>query len=332
MELGHSGAGDHLGLVTGDRDTSPEPAVEALYGLRVQSDLPLAGRLVHESPDLLICVGESWLCPPPDSEVGTEIGRLHMGGRTLTSVLALDGGGWSIRFHGLAEAVVGAGAREVVLHEDPRAPAGMLNVLTAGPVLALVLALNGVACLHASAVAYAGTATAFVGGSGAGKSSLAGLCCGLGADLVADDILRLDVTDAHPMCYPGGRELRLRPGAATIAAALSDRAQRATGDGRTAVQAGPASLDPLPLAGVIVPVLGADETSVTSLRGTDATKALLAATRVGILRLDSATTAALDLAVRVTATVPVWEVHLSRETTFPRRLPEELVELIGLGG
>jgi hypothetical protein len=208
----------------------------------------------------------------------------------------------------------------------------MSEVLAAGPVLALVLALTGVACLHASAVATpGGAATAFVGASGAGKSTLAGLCCCLGAELVADDILRLEITHGAPKCVPGGRELRLRPGAATVAAALGGMARRTTADGRTAVLAGPLTLDPVSLGAVIVPVLGADFTKVRRLRGAEATKALLAATRVGMLRLGFATTAALDLAGQVSATVPVWEVRLSRVSPDPDRLPRELIKLVGLG-
>lgn len=261
-----------------------------------------------------------------------EIGRLEAGGRTMTSVVAITGGGWSIRFHDLAEAIVGAEVRDVVLHPDPAAPPGMLEVLAAGPVLAHVLALKGITCLHASAVATPGAAaTAFVGTSGAGKSTLAGLCCCLGAELVADDILRLEMTHGAPICVPGGRELRLRPGAAKVGAALAGMARRTTADGRTAVLAGPVTLDPVFLGAVIVPVLGADSTRVRRLRGAEATKAILAATRVGMLRLGSATTAALDLAGQVSTTVPVWEVHLSRVAQGPDLLPRELIELVGLG-
>jgi len=116
-----------------------------------------------------------------------------------------------------------------------------------------------------------------------------------------------------------------------VGAALAGMARRTTADGRTAVLAGPVTLDPVFLGAVIVPVLGADSTRVRRLRGAEATKAILAATRVGMLRLGSATTAALDLAGQVSTTVPVWEVHLSRVAQGPDLLPRELIELVGLG-
>jgi hypothetical protein len=61
-----------------------------------------------------------------------------------------------------------------------------------GPVLSLALALRGVFCLHAAAVAVGGVAIALAGDSGAGKSTLATLLAEEGWLRAADDILPVD--------------------------------------------------------------------------------------------------------------------------------------------
>ncbi len=74
-----------------------------------------------------------------------------------------------------------------------------------GPILAFVLRLRGVACLHASAVAIGNTAIALVGPSGSGKSSTAAAFARLGHSVLTDDVLaladhgdRFDVQPAYP--------------------------------------------------------------------------------------------------------------------------------------
>lgn len=305
-------------------------AFERLYGVTVAGSFALAGRVAEGPADLTFTEGEVRRCSGAGASVENEIGRLAVGETVLTSVHDAGIAGWSLLFHGVAEMVVDVSATSVRVHRDPDGDRGMIEVLVAGPVLAMVLALRGVPCLHASAVAVDGAAVAFAGTSGAGKTTLAGLCCALGAELVADDTLRLDLSTGPPSCIPGGREIRLRPGAAVVAAALGDHPQRLTADGRTAVLVGPEELDPLPLRLVLIPVLGDHEVGVRQLVGADATSALLAASRVGSLRTASALEAALDLAASVARAVPILEVRLSRGAMAPGLLPRELIELVGL--
>ena len=60
-----------------------------------------------------------------------------------------------------------------------------------GPVLGILLRLRGIVCLHASAIAVGGTAVAFVGPAGAGKSTTAAIFAQRGCAVLSDDIVAL---------------------------------------------------------------------------------------------------------------------------------------------
>jgi len=60
-----------------------------------------------------------------------------------------------------------------------------------GPVLGLLLRLQGVTCLHASAVAFEDRSVAFVGQTGAGKSTTAAAFARQGYGVISDDIAAL---------------------------------------------------------------------------------------------------------------------------------------------
>jgi hypothetical protein len=60
-----------------------------------------------------------------------------------------------------------------------------------GPILGLVLRLRGVTCLHASAVAFEDRSVAFVGQTGAGKSTTAAAFARRGYGAISDDIVAL---------------------------------------------------------------------------------------------------------------------------------------------
>ena len=303
--------------------------VEALYGLRVATDLPLAGRPCEGEADITVVTAAPRRCAGPD-DAGEVVGRLEVGDRVLTSVVR-RGGGWSVLFHGVATAEIDGDLTEVEMRPDPCSDPGMLEVLAAGPVLAIVLALRGIACLHASAVAGSEGAVAFAGGSGAGKTTLAAVCCSEGAAFLCDDTLRLERQGDELAAVPGSRELRLRPGAAALADALSSRPRRVTADGRIAVLAGEEVQAPVPLRAVVVPRIGAGPVELRPIGGASAVQALLQAARVATLPIPSVTKAALDLAVAVAGAVPVFELVHPRVGVENLALPAQVHELAGFG-
>lgn len=86
-----------------------------------------------------------------------------------------------------------------------------LDVYLTGPIQGLVLRLQGVVSLHASAVELDGRAVAFAGGGGAGKSTLAAQLALGGSAVVTDDILALEETAAGFHARPVAGPLKLWP-------------------------------------------------------------------------------------------------------------------------
>lgn len=80
-----------------------------------------------------------------------------------------------------------------------------------GPIIGAVLRMRGVMCLHASAVAINNRAVAFVGVSGAGKSTTAAAFAKLGYHVLSDDILALTDYQDGFLVRPAYPRVRLWP-------------------------------------------------------------------------------------------------------------------------
>lgn len=85
-----------------------------------------------------------------------------------------------------------------------------------GPVLALVLRVRGISCLHASAFSIDGRAIALAGPSGAGKSTTAAAFAGRGFPVLSDDLVALEEQGDCFVAHPGYPRLRLWPEAVDI--------------------------------------------------------------------------------------------------------------------
>lgn len=85
-----------------------------------------------------------------------------------------------------------------------------------GPVLGFVLRLRGITCLHASAVGFGKEAIAFVGDSGAGKSTTAAAFAKLGYPILSDDIVALIPQDNLFFIQPAYPRIRLWPSSVEI--------------------------------------------------------------------------------------------------------------------
>lgn len=85
--------------------------------------------------------------------------------------------------------VISADADEVEAQLHPDVPMVTARHLLLNQVLPLVLSRRRPLVLHAGAVSIHGGVVAFVGPTGAGKSTLVAACARLGADVVADDSL-----------------------------------------------------------------------------------------------------------------------------------------------
>jgi hypothetical protein len=101
------------------------------------------------------------------------------------------------------------GAR--VAAAPPSGPAWRWERLVTSHVLPLAAVLRGMEVLHASAVATAGGVLAFLGRSGAGKTTLAGRLVARGARFVTDDVLAVDVVGTTVRAHRGGAVARMDP-------------------------------------------------------------------------------------------------------------------------
>jgi hypothetical protein len=98
-----------------------------------------------------------------------------------------------------------------VVGAPPAGPAWRWERLVLAQVLPLAAVLQGMEVFHASAVALAGRGIAFLGGSGAGKTTLAIRIVARGAQLVTDDVLAIEVTGATVRAHRGGTVARIDP-------------------------------------------------------------------------------------------------------------------------
>jgi hypothetical protein len=98
-----------------------------------------------------------------------------------------------------------------VIGAPPSGPAWRWERLVLAQVLPLAAVLRGMDILHASAVALGGRAVAFLGSSGAGKTTLAGRILACGARLVTDDVLALDLAGTSVRAHRGGAVARIDP-------------------------------------------------------------------------------------------------------------------------
>lgn len=222
-----------------------------LFGLRLRSEIDLAAPLWStDGFDVDIHWDEPRVVPaePPS---GRRLFGLTGNGRIFHTAVEQDEG-YLFRSHDVCEVHISHELRTVAVSPHPDGELGMVPILLAGNIVALLLTLSGAEVLHGSVVEVAGSGVAFIGHSGAGKSTLAGEACAAGARFVADDLLVVDLDGPGATCRRGGSELRLRPGSAELARRLSSN-RTTTYDQRTAVAFNPVQTERLPLSAIVLP-------------------------------------------------------------------------------
>jgi hypothetical protein len=192
----------------------------SLYGLTLQADRPLPGLLAAPAglaPDVRV-----WFTAPADlrewawgeeelwytSPVADESHEPALkvwkaAGRDCVRMLYSDGTEFIVARPGTE--IRAAWPREATLEDTA--------TYLLGPVLGYVLRLRGVTCLHASAVAVADQAIAFLGPRGSGKSTTAAAFATLGYPVLSDDVVALREEGDGLAVQPGYAHLRLWPDA-----------------------------------------------------------------------------------------------------------------------
>ena len=300
-----------------------------LYGLHVGSDLPLNAPACSEgSVDLEVSWGQPLSATPAPPAGRVLAHAVWGGGQGYTHTETPQG--YVLQFHEICELRVARDCKRMQVHLAPGANPDMAALLVSGNALAFLLMLGGECVLHASAVRHGRAVLAFVGGPGMGKSTLAALLCAAGARLVTDDVLRLSDGPTGFRCYPGTGEIRLRPGAAALAAGF--RSTEETVDGRIALrpdQAGP-TLPRLDAIVIPYPSRTARTPRVEQLTGYRALVALLRHPRVLGLRAPELLRRQFEALGRVAQSVPVYEGRIPWGPTFDPDLSEALLGALGI--
>jgi hypothetical protein len=305
-----------------------------LAGLNVRSDEPLSGAAparAADVDDLEIVCGPDRHVPsvPPEGE---ELGLLHVEGVLRHAVVRLPSGEVVFRVPGIVDFAITPDLRRVTQQRDPRADPSLAAVLTSGALLAVVLELRGELVLHASAVAFAERTVALSGHAGSGKTTIAGLLCAAGATLVADDLLRVDLTEPSARVWPGGNELRLRQKAADVTALL-DIERHETGDGRIGlIPEGVFAGTPRELHLIALPHLHRDArrpVELVPLTSTDAMVRLLTAPRLLGWSHPELHRRRFEKLGTLLARVPTAVLHLPWGVTFSSAFAERVAEQLG---
>jgi hypothetical protein len=276
-------------------------------------------------------VGEAWPPGPPVASATTSGTRWYAASRSAT--------GYHFRFHGLADFHISDDGRRVEARHDRGCSPEQVVLLFSGTVMSFLLALRGLLVLHGSAVVLDdGSALAFIGRSGTGKSTLAALCCAVGAPLVTDDVLPLDLgrQGPAPVSILGSvRELRLREQARTIAELFECRPPtRSTVDGRLALAPPSVTASTSRLHAIVAPRLHRDRDSpmLDRLQPVDALVQILSCPRILVWHDPSLLDEQFQQAARLAETVPVYRAEIPWGRPFDRALGSKLIAELGVAG
>ncbi len=224
-----------------------------------------------------------------------------------------------VQFEDVAEFLIDTSACLISCHRFPHASGEHVRHLFLDQVLPRLVSHLGRTVLHASAVATGAGAVAFVGTTGAGKSTLAAGMLAAGFDGLGDDALLVAECDGELTATPAYAGLRLQP--PVIEAVLGGTVGWTTSGilgAKTRLVGPDGDTGRMPLCGVFVleacSQVALDGTEVTELHGAQAVRALLPHTFL----LDSSSrlerTSQLDTLARLAETVPV------RSLRYPHRL------------
>lgn len=158
---------------------------------------------------------------PPEVSIVWSTGTLCEDGPAFSAWLTPSGREWLtfadteagflLTFADHSQFLVSPDASRVTVRPFPGTPLATTRHLLLNQVLPLVLSRRGRLVLHASAVSLRGRVCAFIGRSGAGKSTMAAACAAAGAAIVSDDCLVVRRVAGRWMAMPYDAGVRLWP-------------------------------------------------------------------------------------------------------------------------
>jgi hypothetical protein len=303
----------------------PQP-IYVLHGLAISSDIPLG---IPAEPSLApdVSLRLTMAEQPVTDEIppGLVVSQLRVGERLLYTGID-DGERYLLRIHGGCDFVITRDLSTVTCAANDGTDHELIALFIRGALIAFLLGLGGSCVLHASVVETDEGSVAFVGHSGTGKSTLAGLACRDGARFVTDDLLRLDQA-AHPSWVGCASELRLRPNAATLGDDITGVVDnRITIDERVAVRPAMSTHSTGLLGAVVIPAPSRtqDTLSLEVVQPMDATIVLLSFARMQWTS-GPMLGAQFDGVTRLAATVPVFVANVPWGPPFQEGLGTQLV-------
>jgi hypothetical protein len=198
-----------------------------------------------------------------------------------------------------------------------------------GGVFSVALHLQGLLCLHGSAVGIGGSAVAFLANKGGGKSTLATALCAAGATLITDDMLPVDPR-GPVMAWPSMAAVRLLHDSASHLRYATGRTHPVTNKYHVSeLPPDQVEMRRLPLSAVyeLAPVpAGPDIPPVERIRarGTAGVGTLLRHHRAGTAIGGSESMNLFIRASDIVRTVPVYRLQVARDFS---RLPEVVEQL-----
>jgi len=186
------------------------------FGIEVDAQLPLplqetglgnSSRLTELRSVHARELDDAWRPARPT----TVLERRFADGRLVMSVEHDDDAGYRVYAPRNGRHLVSADGRSILSSLTRISPWRWQRLLLA-QVLPLAATLHGLELLHASAVVQAGRAVGFVAPAGTGKTSVAAHSVALGAALLTDDVLALEVSGGGVVAHPGANALNLDEG------------------------------------------------------------------------------------------------------------------------
>jgi hypothetical protein len=177
----------------------PPPNRYYLAGLRIVSDLPL--------PGLAPCDDQG----ADAQEIAIRLSQLP---ETLSNVTAVFPEGQCnenellLNIPEAARYLIRSGS-EILVDQAPEADAGDVSAYLLGTAFGVLCHQRGMPPLHASAIDVVDGCVAFVGDSGAGKSTMVAALAARGHQVISDDVCVLDRGEQGIRAWPGLNRLRL---------------------------------------------------------------------------------------------------------------------------
>ncbi len=304
------------------------PVYHSLYGLRIAANIPVPALPIQcESGqiDIRIHLKEQYQSAPVFSAASGDFfyisSKSEPDDECVLRVAMLDGGGFGFFYSDGARFAVDPRGREVWADWPDDYTLEDACTYLVGPVIAFVLRLRGIVCLHASAMAVDGRAICLMGCSGAGKSTTAAAFAQLGYPVLSDDVTSLDDQGSRFLVQPGYPRINLWPDSVRILFGAEEALPHITptwGKRYMPLDQTRFQATPLPLGAVYV--LGEHEPGLTApiveeLSANEAFITMVSNTYVNYLLNAEMRSREFGVLGRIVAELPVRRVRLSADSS-----------------